>query len=71
MTMRETKPMPTFDQATPATLVNVVTTLQETPVDEQGWTLMDETQRSELLKELSTWSRDPDGLDWDYVDSKD
>jgi len=52
-------------------LVNVVTTLQETPVDEQGWTLMDETQRSELLKELSTWSRDPDGLDWDYVDSKD
>ena len=32
---------------------------------------MADEQRKALLEELVAWSRDPESLDWDYIDAQD
>ena len=39
--------------------------------DRPEWTLMTEVRRSELIERLLARSLDPDGLDWDFIDSRD
>jgi hypothetical protein len=69
MTTTAVRELETPQRTTPDLLGSFVFRPSETPLRE--WVPMSDEERSELLEELVAWSKDPQSLDWDYIDAQD